>query len=39
MLMLSINETIGQLALSSSVCLYGHVLRKENGYVKIRSRE
>ena len=31
--MLDLNETIDQLAMAYSVCLYGHVLRREGGYV------
>ena len=33
MLVLSVNETIDMLAMASSVCWYGHVLRKENAHV------
>ena len=30
MLLLGLNETIDQLAIANSVCLHGHVLRREN---------
>ena len=33
MLMLSLNQTIDQLAMASSVRWYGHVLRREDGHV------
>ena len=31
--MLGLNETMDQLAMASSVCWYGHVLRREDGDV------
>ena len=31
--MLSLNETLDQLAMANSVCWYGHVLRREDGHV------
>ena len=37
MLMLGLNETIGQLAMAISVCWYGHVLSREDGHVLRRS--
>ena len=37
MFMLSLNETIGQLAIANSVHLYGHVLRREDGHVLRRA--
>ena len=37
MLMLGLNKTIDQLAMASSVCWYGHVLRRENGHVLRRA--
>ena len=33
MLMLGLNETIDQLAMATSVCYYGHVLRREDNHV------
>ena len=33
MLMLGLIETIDQVAMVSSVCCYGHVLRREDGHV------
>ena len=33
MFMLGLSETIDQLAMTSSVCWYGHVLRREDGHV------
>ena len=33
MLMFSLNETIDQLAMANSVHWYGHVSRREDGYV------
>ena len=33
MLVLSLNETIDQLAMANSVSWYGHVLRREDGHV------
>ena len=35
--MLSLNETIDQLALANSVHWYGHVLRREDGHVLRRA--
>ena len=32
-LMLGLNEAIDQLSMVNSVCWYGHVLRREDGYV------
>ena len=32
-LMLGLNETMDQMAIASSVCWYGHVLRREDGHV------
>ena len=37
MLMLSLNETIDQLAMANSVHWYGHVLRREDGNVFKRA--
>ena len=37
MLMLGINETMGQLAMTTSVRLYGHMLRREDGHVLRRA--
>ena len=37
MFMLGLNETIDQLAMTSSVHLYGHVLRREDGHVLRRA--
>ena len=37
MVMLGLNDTIDQLAMASSVCWYGHVLRRENGCVLRRA--
>ena len=31
--MLSLEETIGQLAMANSLVWYGHVLRREDGHV------
>ena len=36
-LMLNLNETINQLAMANSVHWYGHVLRREDGYVLRRA--
>ena len=33
MFMLGLNEAMDQLAMAYSVCLYGHVLRREDGHV------
>ena len=33
MQMLGLNEKIDQLALTNSVCWYGHVLKREDGHV------
>ena len=35
--MLSLNDTIGQLAISNRVHWYGHVLRREDGQVLRRA--
>ena len=35
--MLGLNETIDQLAMANSVCWYGHVLRREDGYILRRA--
>ena len=32
-LILAFNETMDHLAMASSVCWYGHVLRREDGHV------
>ena len=32
-LILGLNETIDQLSMANSVCLYGHVYRREDGHV------
>ena len=37
MLMLSLNETIDQLAMANSVRWHGHVLRREDGHVLRRA--
>ena len=37
MLMLGLSETIDQLAMANSVCLYGHVLMREDGLVLRRA--
>ena len=37
MFMLGFNETIDQLSLASSVRWYGHVMRREDSHVLIRS--
>ena len=37
MLMLSLNESIEQLSMANSVNWYGHVLRREDGYVLRRA--
>ena len=37
MLMLALSETIDHLAMASSVCWYGHVLRREDGHVLRRA--
>ena len=37
MLILGLGETIDQLAMTSSVCWYGHVLRSEDGHVLSRA--
>ena len=39
MLMLGLNETMGQLAMTNSVRWYGHVLRMENGLVLKKALE
>ena len=36
-LILALSETIDQLAMASSVCWYGHVLRREDGHVLRRK--
>ena len=36
-LMLALNKTMDQLAMISTVCWYGHVLRREDGHVLRRS--
>ena len=36
-LMLGFNETIDHLAMANSVCWYGHVQRREDGYVLRRA--
>ena len=33
MFILSLHETIDQMAMANSVCLYGHVLKREDGDV------
>ena len=33
MFMLGLNKTIDQLAMASCVCLYAHVLRREDGHL------
>ena len=35
--MLGLNETTDHLAIANSVCLYGHVLRREDGHVLRRT--
>ena len=35
--MLALNEAIDQLAMASSVCWYGDVLRRGDGHVLIRA--
>ena len=35
--MLSLNETIDQLAMAHRVCRHGHVLRREGGHVLSRA--
>ena len=37
MFMLDFNETVDQLAMASSVCWHGHVLRREGGHVLRRE--
>ena len=37
MLMLTLNEAVDQLAMASSVCWYGHVLRREDDHILIRG--
>ena len=37
MSMLGLNETIGHSAMASSVRLYGHVLRREDGHILRRE--
>ena len=37
MLMLGLNETIDQLAMTNSICWYGHVMRREDGHVLRRT--
>ena len=39
MFMVGLNETIDQLLMANSVCLYGHVLRREDGHVLRRALE
>ena len=39
MSMLCVNESLDQLAISNSVCLYGVVLRREDGHVTRRALE
>ena len=36
-LMLGLDETIDKLAMANSVCLNGHVLRREDGHVMRRA--
>ena len=36
-LLLSLNKTIDQLAMASSVCWYGHVLKRKDGHVLRRA--
>ena len=36
-LMLGLNETIDKLAMANSVPWYGHVLKREDGYVLRRA--
>ena len=38
-LMLGLNETIDQFSMTSSVCLYGHVSRREDGHVFRRASQ
>ena len=37
MFMLGLSETMNQLAMASSVCWYGHVLRRADAYVLRRT--
>ena len=37
MFMLGLNETIDQLAMTNSVCWYGHVFSREDGHVLSRE--
>ena len=37
MFMQGLKETIDQLAMASSVCWYGHVLRREDGHILRRA--
>ena len=37
MFMLSLMETMNQMALANSVCWYGHVMRREDGHVMRRA--
>ena len=37
MLMLGLNEAVDQLVVTNNVCLYGHVLRREDGHVLRRA--
>ena len=37
MLMLGLNETIDQLAMTNSVCWHVHVLRRKNGHILRRA--
>ena len=37
MFMVVLNETKDQLAMANSVCWYGHVLRREDGYILRRA--
>ena len=37
MLVLELNKAIDQLAMANSVCWYGHLLRREDGYVLRRA--
>ena len=39
MFMFGLKETMDQLAMANSVCWYGHMLRKEDGYVLRRPKE
>ena len=37
MLMLGLSETLDKSAMANSVCLYGHVMRREDGHVLRRE--